>query len=1315
MQKNLKKILSAVLTIVMLLSLCAPAFPVSAAEELTTIKKWNLILGDEIAANFYVNVSDAVSDSAVMHVTDGYGTHQYALTAAKKDDNGNYIFTARLAAAQMADTISLQLHDGDNVGTAHAYTAVDYAKLILNGNYGESTKALVKAMLNYGAAAQNYFDYNVENLANQGYEATEDVEIPAVDVTNMVTGEVEGISFYGASLVFESKVAVRFYFTVTGDINSYTFSTGNDPVLKNGMYYIEVADINPQNYANAISLTVNDTLTVKYSPLTYISRMASSTSEDLVDLVKAMYAYHLAAVNYAPDAEGSIELVTVTFADVQLVKTHLGSIVNGPKALRDHLNYAKSINADVLFMPGDIVNNANQDYYDRFWTIFKSAYGEDEAQWPEFVWTMGNHEWYDMNEKDAQDAIALFKANANIESPNLVKMSQVPSTANPGQTVANYYKVIKGVPFVVISGDSRANTVSEAQKTELIGWLDEINELPSVKAGTPIYVAYHIPIADVTYFGQGASEVSKTVDEILKNYPNTIVFTGDTHCPGINERTINQIDYTSINLGSSSYSRMVNRSATSQPGEKYYNVGGGTAKDVVTGEVAFGFEYTQNLMVLQNNTDGSVVMDRYMTNTNLVDVRKVGITWNFPSGLTKDKFIYTYDRFQNKEWANTLYGKDGLTFPENASVSFSVDGTEMIVYFDDVTDHNFAEHYKITVTADGTTSKVYDVVGNYYKYYAEAQTYHFPLSDIPVGTSYAVEVKAYDFFDNESLNSLVATTESATSLFPHEVESAIAGTYTDISTKINYEVTAGGVSSLECYYKGDYLFTSGAMLGTVLSSTNLDLAEAFTVTDWSHGILTVKVKNVGDADINIGLTVVLNENGKEKWVTDFGAAHRYLVKADGEWTELSWDLNELFGIDSLDDVNGIRLKANSTSPSADGYAMHFYLDDIDILQGEHIETDEPGNVIAGGALQAGTDLTISLDNEQDISKLTFEYKIENDGHFNLALMKDWSNFYSYYEFNANGAAGNYAGVTTQVLEDGYIRVTITVSNLDKVTGNPAGVIEFLYIRGNWSDAVGYIDNIQYVLVGDEPEVPGGVFAGGAFQANTDLTISLDNDQTVTKMTFDYKINSGEYFHIALMPDWSSYYGYFKFNADGIGGNYAGITTQKLNDGSIRVYVDVPALTAKVGTPSDVLTMLYIRGGWTTANGDITNICINSAATTPPRGEAFTAGVDLTINPSVTGEFTTISFDYKIESGEYFNIALLPNWSSFYGYFQLDAEGTGIYNGVSYEKLADGYIRVTFDMAKLTKVSGTPTAAIDFLFIRGNWTNASGYIDNVQFS
>ena len=760
-----------------------------------------------------------------------------------------------------------------------------------------------------------------------------------------------------------------------------------------------------------------------------------------------------------PAKPGNGELVTVTFADVQLMDEHRGNTVNGPKTLKDHLNYAKSINADVLFMPGDVVNNAVQSYYDRFWTIFKSVYGTDESKWPELIWTMGNHEWYDLNEKDAADAIALFKANAYIGSDNLVKVSKVASTANPGQTVANYYKVVNGVPFVVISGDSRANTVTEAQKAELISWLDEIMELPTVKAGTPIYVAYHLPIADVTYFGQGATDVSKVVDGILKNYPNTIVFTGDTHCPGINERTINQIDYTSINLGSSSYSRIVKRSATSQEGDKYYNVGG-NAKDVVTGEVAFGFTYTQNLMVLQNSTDGSVVMDRYVTDINPADIRKVGITWNFPSGLTKDKFIYTYDRFENKEWANILYGKDGLVFPENASISYSVDGTEMMVYFDDVTDHNCAEHYKITITADGTTSKTYDVVGNYFKYYEEAQTYHFQLSDIPVGTNYTVEVKAYDFFDNESLNSLVATSASATSLFADKVDAALAGTYTDIATKVNYEETAGGVSSLECYYRGDYLYSYGATLGTVLEKKNLALADNFTVTDWSHGVLTMKVKNAGDAAVNVGLTVVLNENGTDKWVTDFGGEYRKVVQANSGWVELRWDLKE-FGIDSLADVGAIRLKASSTAPSTAGYTMHLYVDDINVVQGE--STDEPESVVRGKAFTAGKDNYFTM-TAGDYKTVSFDYKTEGSGEIAVILRgTKWTTFYGDFRLTENGEKTDYAGITTEILDDGYIRVTFDIAALQRtgcINNRDTAPVDIALIDiYNWTTVNGYIDNI----------------------------------------------------------------------------------------------------------------------------------------------------------------------------------------------------------------------------------------------------------------
>ncbi len=1322
MQKNLKKILSAVLVFVMLLSLCAPVFPASAADELTKVSQWNLVLGDEIAANFFVSVSDAVSDDAVMVVADGYGAQQYPLSAAEKDDSGNYVFTARLAAAQLADSITLQLHDGENVGSVHTYTAVDYAKSVLTGNYGDSTKTLVKAMLNYGAAAQNYFNYNTENLANAGYESTETVEIPAVDASNMVSGKADGISFYGASLVFRSKVAVRFYFKVTGNIADYIFSAGT-PIEKDDMYYIEVADINPQDYANIISLTVNDTLTVNYSPLTYISRKANGTNEALSDLVKAMYAYHLAAVNYAPDAEGSIELVTVTFADVQMVDSPVGTITNGPKALRDHLNYAKSIDADVLFMPGDIVNNAVQSYYDHFWSIFKSVYGEDESLWPELIWTMGNHEWYDLSEKDAADAIAMFKANAHIESDNLVKMSQVPSEANPGQTLANYYKVVNGVPFVVISGDSRANTVTEAQKEELISWLDEINELPSVKAGTPIYVAYHLPIEDVTYFGQGASEVSKAVDDILKDYPNTIVFTGDTHCPGINERTINQIDYTSINLGSSSYSRIVNRSATSEEGEKYYNVGGGNVKDVVTGEVAFGFVYTPNLMVLKNYTDGSVNMDRYWTDTNPSDVRKVGITWNFPAGLTKDKFIYTYDRFENKEWANILYGKDGLLFPENANISFSVDGTEMVVYFDDVTDHNYAEHYKITVTADGVNAKTYDVVGNYFKYYEEAQMYHFQLSDIPVGTSYTVEVKAYDFFDNESLNSLVTNSESVTSLFPDKVESAIAGTYTDISTKINYEVTAGGISSLECYYMGQYLYSAGATLGTVLNSENLALADAFTVTDWSHGILTVKVKNAGDVDIKVGVTIVVNEDGEEKWITDFGSAYQYTVKADGEWAELSWDLNELFGINSLDDVSAIRLKAKSTAPSTDGYTMHLYVDDIDILQGEPIETDEPKNEFEGGIFQAGTGLTIDLDNDQSVSRLTFDYKIDSGDYFNIAWMSDWSNWFGYFKFNASGAAYTYEGVSTRDLGDGTIRVYIDLSQVTEIKNAPSDVLKIVYIRGSETTANGAISNICINAAAEAP------LRGELVAAGTDYSATAEAD-TYDQVIFDMIVPAagGEYeVGFALLdPSWQNYYGYFYLEKTGLESTYAGVSAEKLDDGYYRVTLDISDITdeARVHGTVETIDRLYIHHNTTDCYIDNVQFIKNEAPVTPENptyteivtpGGDFIAGKDLTIALE-EGVYDVVTLDYKITSGDYINFVVMsPDWQKWYGYYELNGTANGAsYDGVSYEQLDNGYIRVTLEIAKLTQISdnGEP-ATLGLLYISGSRSNASGTVDNVR--
>lgn len=120
----------------------------------------------------------------------------------------------------------------------------------------------------------------------------------------------------------------------------------------------------------------------------------------------------------------------------------------------------------------------------------------------------------------------------------------------------------------------------------------------------------------------------------------------------------------------------------------------------------------------------------------------------------------------------------------------------------------------------------------------------------------------------------------------------------------------------------------------------------------------------------------------------------------------------------------------------------------------------------------------------------------------------------------------------------------------------------------------------------------------------------------------------------------------------------------------------------------------------------------SAEETAPRGQEIKPSTNLTIELGNTEELATLSFDDKFLSGT-FNIALMPDWDNSFGYFAFDANGNiDPYDGITCEKLENGYIRATFDMAKLTKYSGSPAKVIEFLYVRGNWTDATGEITNI---
>lgn len=1044
MKNTMLKLISAVLAVMLMLSLCAGVFSVSAAEDLATVEKWNLILGDEIGAQFYVSVADSVSADAVMSVTDGYGTHNYPISAAQKDDSGNYIFTANLAAAQMADTITLQLHDGENVGTAHSYNVVDYADYILSGEYGDSTKALVKAMLNYGAAAQTYFNYNTENLANAGYESTEVVEIPAVDASNMVSGKVDGISFYGASLVFQSRVAVRFYFKVTGNIADYTFSTGI-PVEKDGLYYIEVADINPQDYANTITLTVNDALTVKYSPLTYISRMANSTNANMENLVKAMYTYHQAAVSYVPDAviRGQ-EIAPSTDLTIELGNTEI----------------LESLSFDYRVTSGTFNIALNPDWDNSF------GYFAFDVN--------GNVDPYDgvsLEKLDDGYFRVAFDMNA------LTKYSGSPS---------------KAISFLYIRG----------------GWTDATGYIDNVQ-----YTVYE----------------------------PTLIFEGGEF-----------IDDQGLSIG------------------------------------------------LDNNQA----------------VTKISFDYKVTSGT--DFVLALRPDWDENYFGNFVFNTTGSVDPYNG-----------------ITTEALADGY-VRVFVD--VAALNNIQGSQPSNVLTLITVHNSWGD------------ASGVIENIRINDAAAVPSRGQKIAP--------------STDLTIEL--GNTRQLETL-SFDYKVISGTF--------NIALNP-----DWDNSFGYFAFDANGNVDPYDGVSLEALEDGYIRVTFDMFALTKY---SGNPSTALSF----LYIRGGWTDANG-------------------YIDNVQYT------VYEPTLVFEGGEIVAGMDLILELNNNQSVTKMSFDYKITSGEAIVFALMPDWDNYYGYYAFDANGSVDNDSGFSTQVLDNGFVRVFVDIAALNKAVGTPSDVIDIVYIRGAWTSANGVIENI---CINEAVEEPALIYEGGQIVAGSDLILEFDNTQAVTKMSFDYKITSGEAIVFALMPDWDNYYGYYAFNASGSIDNDSGFVTEKLADGYIRVFVDVAALNKKSGNPSNIIDILYIRGAWTSANGVIENIRFNDSAYLPSRGQQISAGKDLILEIGNSAALNTLSFDYKVASGT-FNISLNPNWDSAFGYFAFDGNGNvDPYDGVTVELLDDGYYRVTFDMNSLTKYNGAPSTAISFLYIRGAWTDASGYIDNIQFA
>lgn len=289
-----------------------------SVDDKVQFKGMSLTLADDIAMKLYFDPFTGVTvpDNAFVKISgEGIEDCDIDLDTCYDSQAHAYVFDIHMPAKNMMDSVTIQLVLDGKEGASKSYSVRSYANAILaagDDTYKAADKAMIKAMLNYGAYAQQYFGYDLENLANKTVNniVVED-NVPGSSVNlDGYAYNLSGLSevdLYGASLVLSGKTSMKLYFDRQADITAVSSTTSGvdvsiDTESVQGYQVVTIENIAPTQLDSNIYVTlsfgsVNRSITV--NPMAYGKKVMSLQGRDsLKNLVKALYLYCEAAKAY---------------------------------------------------------------------------------------------------------------------------------------------------------------------------------------------------------------------------------------------------------------------------------------------------------------------------------------------------------------------------------------------------------------------------------------------------------------------------------------------------------------------------------------------------------------------------------------------------------------------------------------------------------------------------------------------------------------------------------------------------------------------------------------------------------------------------------------------------------------------------------------------------------------------------------------------------------------------------------------------------------------------------------------------------------
>lgn len=419
------------------------------------------------------------------------------------------------------------------------------------------------------------------------------------------------------------------------------------------------------------------------------------------------------------------------------------------------LKYFKDVGVDAILMTGDLVSYGTETEYRAFDSFLTSVYGTPDKA-PKLIFAMGNHE-YENYVGNQPGSTTTSKPLATVEEvwkyhkKYLDRWSAV--TLYNGIDGSPFTRVsVNGIQFVSISPDSTSYIMTDSGIAELTKVLDAA---VAASNGLPIITGFHFPMAD-TYSGVqlfGYRSVSdreanahgfKKVRDLLKNYPQVVLFSGHTHRGNLSDRAITQdLGFTQVHVGTGFWPSN-NEFVTYTEEYKYANIVSDNLLNLSGVGQINRLDTTCNGLLLTFGED-SMDIDRVdFLEEKIYDFTE---TWTVPYGITAEnkaeKFGYV-NATRRAAWTS-----DKLTFAAGSKVTKEIKNGKLKITFPSVEQFHDVEGYKIVISKAEQADKIVYWASNYALAPSEKpDEYSAFIDDITDATGYSVKVYPIDFYGN---------------------------------------------------------------------------------------------------------------------------------------------------------------------------------------------------------------------------------------------------------------------------------------------------------------------------------------------------------------------------------------------------------------------------------------------------------------------------------------------------------------------------------------------------------------------------------------